>query len=374
MGVQTQPHVESRQTHKQVISPPNLTELGTTKPVGQEVAELGKPIGQEVTELETRKLVGQEATEQEVTTPFRQEVTEHEERDSELENNAAAHDPEVQKSLNMVGQQATWEKVPTFSDKNDEKRHLVIKSDRDDSKHIKAAADNFHDDMEKNDGPGNHQVETTAAEGGGEEDEEDNDNESVEMTAEEKEEMRNAVRDGDIDRLEDCLDRPGADIRMIYFKENLLMTAIRADQVHMAEFLLDNGVDHNFSTILLNMKDTRGASPSHTLECYKYSCRQMAYDKGLLEIVEIIDILNGRLFPGVTPRSRFPRYQRPPKSSSSGDDDSDDDSDGELSSTSADQSNAARPGAKNRSRTSSKDGADAFPGEGAKDSEGQRGR
>lgn len=29
------------------------------------------------------------------------------------------------------------------------------------------------------------------------------------------------------------------------------MTAIRADQVHMAEFLLDNGVDHNFSTILL---------------------------------------------------------------------------------------------------------------------------
>lgn len=120
------------------------------------------------------------------------------------------------------------------------------------------------------------------------------------------------------------------------------------------------------------MKDTRGASPSHTLECYKYSCRQMAYDKGLLEIVEIIDILNGRLFPGVTPRSRFPRYQRPPKSSSSGDDDSDDDSDGELSSTSADQSNAARPGAKNRSRTGSKDGADAFPGEGARDSEGQR--
>lgn len=98
MGVQTQPHVESRQTQKQAISPPNLTELGTTKPVGPEV-----------TELETKKLVGQEATE--VTKPFRQEVTEHEERDSELENNAAAHDPEAQKILSMVGQQATWEKV-----------------------------------------------------------------------------------------------------------------------------------------------------------------------------------------------------------------------------------------------------------------------
>lgn len=111
MGVQTQPLAESRQTHKQAISPPNLTELGTTKPVRQEVTELEttKPVGQEVTEL--GKPVGQEVAGLGTTKPVGQEVTEHEDRDIELENNAAAHDPEVQKILNMVGQQATWEKV-----------------------------------------------------------------------------------------------------------------------------------------------------------------------------------------------------------------------------------------------------------------------
>lgn len=37
----------------------------------------------------------------------------------------------------------------------------------------------------------------------------------------------------------------------VQFKENLLMTALRAKQLEMAEFLLDNGVDHNFTTTLL---------------------------------------------------------------------------------------------------------------------------
>ena len=37
----------------------------------------------------------------------------------------------------------------------------------------------------------------------------------------------------------------------VQFNENLLMTALRAEQLEMAEFLLDNGVDRHFTTTLL---------------------------------------------------------------------------------------------------------------------------
>ncbi|GFS24751.1 hypothetical protein ElyMa_005165400, partial [Elysia marginata] len=63
--------------------------------------------------------------------------------------------------------------------------------------------------------------------------------------------MHECVKSGDIDSLEDCLDLPGADMNMTWFRENLLMTAIRYDQKEMAEFLLDNGVDHTYSTSIV---------------------------------------------------------------------------------------------------------------------------
>ena len=62
------------------------------------------------------------------------------------------------------------------------------------------------------------------------------------------------------------------------------------------------------------------------LEIYKYTCRQMAYDKGFLDIVDIIDMLDGRLFPGVKPRPRVPRLRRPPPTPVSSSESSDSDS------------------------------------------------
>ncbi|KAL8569892.1 hypothetical protein ACOMHN_014112 [Nucella lapillus] len=148
---------------------------------------------------------------------------------------------------------------------------------------------------------------------GGEEEEE----EPPEMTAEERKEMHEAVKAGDIDLLEDLLDKPNADINMVYFGDNLLVTALRSDQLEMAEFLLDNGVDPNFAAAIVHMGSQGSSGKSsqkkgNGLEVYRYPCRQMAYDKGYLDIVEIIDVLNGRLFPGLKPSQRFPRYRRPP--------------------------------------------------------------
>ncbi|KAK7103027.1 otolith matrix protein OMM-64-like [Littorina saxatilis] len=159
---------------------------------------------------------------------------------------------------------------------------------------------------------GEGQSTMTPNSGEGEE-EEDEEEDISEMTLEERRDMWEAVREGDIELLEDLLEKPNAEIRMIYFEENLVMTALRAGQLEMAEFLLDNGVDHNYCATLLDPGSLQGHSKSRkSMEFYEYSCRQMAYDKNYMDIVEIIDVFNGRLFPGVKPRERVPRFRRPP--------------------------------------------------------------
>ncbi|ESP04560.1 hypothetical protein LOTGIDRAFT_170654 [Lottia gigantea] len=138
------------------------------------------------------------------------------------------------------------------------------------------------------------------------EEEDDDDEEDNEMTLDEKKAMYNAVKVGDIDILEELLERQNADIKMLWYSENLLMASIRFEQDEMAEFLLDNGVDQNHSKLLIRNPEN-GVSNT---EQYTYTCRQMAYDHELFDIVEIIDVMNNQLFPGVKPRRRVPRYRR----------------------------------------------------------------
>ncbi|XP_059157924.1 uncharacterized protein LOC131942208 [Physella acuta] len=144
--------------------------------------------------------------------------------------------------------------------------------------------------------------------GGDTEDDDDVTEEETEMSREEKREMYQAVRCGDIDLLEDCLDRPNSDLNMTWFQENLLMAAIRHHQREMAEFLLDNGINHDYTTTIVNLRET---SAGKVLDQYELTSRQMAYDRGMAEVVELIDRLQGHVFPFVRPSPRTPRYRRP---------------------------------------------------------------
>lgn len=48
------------------------------------------------------------------------------------------------------------------------------------------------------------------------------------------------------------------------------------------------------------------------MDWYRYSCRQMAYDHGLSDIVDLIDSLNDELPYWIKPRDRIPRIRKPP--------------------------------------------------------------
>ncbi|KAK3101092.1 hypothetical protein FSP39_000871, partial [Pinctada imbricata] len=121
--------------------------------------------------------------------------------------------------------------------------------------------------------------------------------------------MYNAIRNGEYVLFQDCLDKKNADINMTWYNENLLMAALRSNQIIMAEFLIDNGIDVNFTTTLLELHKNKTRK---RFQRYKLSCRQLAYDLGHLDIVEQIDVKNNNLhkFYKVTPRR--PRIRRPP--------------------------------------------------------------
>ncbi|XP_041348083.1 uncharacterized protein LOC121367782 isoform X2 [Gigantopelta aegis] len=146
----------------------------------------------------------------------------------------------------------------------------------------------------------------------GEEEEEEEEGEEEEeeptMSPKDKRDAYLAVKAGDIDLLDDILDRPNADINMIYFNENLLMAAIRAKELEMAEFLIDNGINYNYKTSLITADEVRQS----IIEWSTYSCRQMAYDRDMTDIVELIDYKNDDLFFFVKLRERVPRYRKAP--------------------------------------------------------------
>ncbi|KAL3852150.1 hypothetical protein ACJMK2_015828 [Sinanodonta woodiana] len=136
----------------------------------------------------------------------------------------------------------------------------------------------------------------------------EDDDDRTDMTLSEMRDMYNAVKAGNIDCLEDCLDKRCSDINMTWYSENLLMAAIRAGQQEMAEFLLDNGVDYNYETSVIEVDEVKGKK---RLDVYSLTCRQLALDYGLLDIAEIIDERNGNLFNFVKPRKRQIRLRRP---------------------------------------------------------------
>lgn len=142
---------------------------------------------------------------------------------------------------------------------------------------------------------------------------EEEEEEETEMTAEEKEDMYNAVRNGDFLNLNNALDKKNADINMTWYKENLLMAAIRSGQTEMAEFLIDAGIDYNFKTKFFNLKekDKKGKR----IDCYEKSCRDLAFDLENDHIVEVIDVKNKNVFPfvPVTPRTIWRRRPQPPE-------------------------------------------------------------
>ncbi|KAK3578772.1 hypothetical protein CHS0354_035679 [Potamilus streckersoni] len=144
--------------------------------------------------------------------------------------------------------------------------------------------------------------------GSGEEYIAEDDEDRTEMSLSEMRDMYNAVKAGNIDCLEDCLDKRCSDINMTWYSENLLMAAIRAGQQEMAEFLLDNGVDYNYVTSVIEVDEVKGKK---RLDVYSLSCRQLALDYGLLDIAEIIDEKNGDLFNFVKPKKRVIHLRRP---------------------------------------------------------------
>ncbi|XP_061195411.1 uncharacterized protein LOC133203656 [Saccostrea echinata] len=134
--------------------------------------------------------------------------------------------------------------------------------------------------------------------------------EDTEMTHEEKEDMYNAVRNGEYLLFQDLLDKKNADINMLWYRENLLMVAMRAQQMEMVEFLIDNGIDYNYETTLLDLKDRE--KTGKRLFQYKLSCRQMAYELDLLNVVEMIDVKNNQIHKYYKITPRVPRMRRPP--------------------------------------------------------------
>ncbi|KAL4226217.1 hypothetical protein ACF0H5_014202 [Mactra antiquata] len=125
------------------------------------------------------------------------------------------------------------------------------------------------------------------------------------MTHHQKKSMVFAVRHGDIDKLEYLLERRNADVNMIWYGENLLMVAIRAKKEEMCEFLIDNGIDWEYETKLVDV-DEQGEISVH-----KITARQMAYDLQLLDIVEILDCKSDNVFPFIVPKEREPRLRQP---------------------------------------------------------------
>lgn len=96
----------------------------------------------------------------------------------------------------------------------------------------------------------------------------------------------NAVMRGDINEVEFILESSDADINLTWFSENLLMVAIRAHKESMAEFLITKGINVSHE---IELKEFTEEAP---INYYKYSCRDMAFDYGLYNIINLIDIFN----------------------------------------------------------------------------------
>ncbi|CAI9724941.1 Hypothetical predicted protein [Octopus vulgaris] len=133
-----------------------------------------------------------------------------------------------------------------------------------------------------------------------EEEEEKQKHEQQEALRKWKKKIITIVCTGNIDGLEDIMDEPEFDINITWFQENLLMQAIRAEQMEMAEFLIDNGINYNFSKMVLDYNEK-----SRIVDCYTVNCRQLAYEHSLFKTVQLIDLKNQEAFDFISSRNRL---------------------------------------------------------------------
>ncbi|OAF66595.1 Hsp70-Hsp90 organizing protein 1 [Intoshia linei] len=83
------------------------------------------------------------------------------------------------------------------------------------------------------------------------------------------------------------------DLNCEWYNENLLFMAIKKKKFNMCVYLLYLGVSPNFSTKILKRYD----EIKNTLEWYTLDTRQLAYEKGMHTLVQIIDELNKVSWP-----------------------------------------------------------------------------
>ncbi|CAF4265084.1 unnamed protein product [Rotaria socialis] len=111
------------------------------------------------------------------------------------------------------------------------------------------------------------------------------------------EEFFKATEDGSIERLQRLFDeQKGADPNMTHFMESLLMAAIRRERVEVAEYLIDQlAVNVKYAANLHEFR-VRKANP---IRQRAFSCRDLAYEKGMMELVDLIDITDDEVKPNI---------------------------------------------------------------------------
>ncbi|CAF0981300.1 unnamed protein product [Rotaria magnacalcarata] len=111
------------------------------------------------------------------------------------------------------------------------------------------------------------------------------------------EEFFKATEDGSIERLQRLFDeQKDADPNMTHFMESLLMAAIRRERLEVAEYLIDQlTINVKYATNLHEFR-VRKANP---IRQRTFSCRDLAYEKGMMELVDLIDITNDEVKPSI---------------------------------------------------------------------------
>ncbi|CAF0825641.1 unnamed protein product [Adineta ricciae] len=115
------------------------------------------------------------------------------------------------------------------------------------------------------------------------------------LTPEQIKEFFTATAEGSIERLNELFDKtPHSDPNMTQFAESLLMAAIRAKQERVAEYLIDQfAIDADHKTELLEFR-VRGKIPIYERTL---SSRDLAYDEGMMNLVDLIDIASKEVKP-----------------------------------------------------------------------------
>ncbi|CAF4953843.1 unnamed protein product, partial [Rotaria sp. Silwood1] len=117
------------------------------------------------------------------------------------------------------------------------------------------------------------------------------------LTPDKIKEFFKTIEEGSLDRLDELFDTTAnADPNMTQYTESLLMAAIRAKRYKVAEYLIDQlGTNVNHTINLLEFRpQTKIPVREHTI-----SCRDLAYDKGMMDLVDLIDIVSDEVKPNI---------------------------------------------------------------------------